>query len=62
MNEERIAEGSSWICENDPDQLWLGTRACTCGAAGMPFCNPSNDESSAPMPPQDFICREEGGS
>ncbi|MCA1544341.1 MULTISPECIES: hypothetical protein [Bradyrhizobium] len=61
MNEERIAEGSSWSCETDLDQLWLGTHACTCGPVWS-FCNQSNDESSAHMPPEGFIGGEDGGS
>ncbi|WP_213290086.1 hypothetical protein [Bradyrhizobium sp. sGM-13] len=44
-----------WVCEEHPDQPWLGARACTCGAAGAacPVCNQS-DESTAPDLPEGF--------
>ncbi|MGY3607696.1 MULTISPECIES: hypothetical protein [unclassified Bradyrhizobium] len=48
-------DNSRWVCENHPDQPWLGVHACTCGGAGMPcpFCN-KRDEDTAPDLPKEF--------
>ena len=48
-------DNSHWVCEEHPDQPWLGARACICGAAGAPcpVCNQS-DESTAPDLPEGF--------
>jgi hypothetical protein len=46
---------SRWICERHPDRPFSGSRACTCGGAGIlcPVCNPA-DEYTEPVAPEDF--------
>ncbi len=38
-----------WVCENHPDQPWLGDYACECGGAGAPcpVCNPCDENTPA---------------
>jgi hypothetical protein len=48
-------ESSRWICESHPDRPFSGSRACSCGGAGIPcpMCNPA-DEFTEPSPPEGF--------
>jgi hypothetical protein len=48
-------DSSRWVCERHPDRPFSGSRACTCGGAGIPcpVCNPA-DEYNEPAPPEDF--------
>jgi hypothetical protein len=50
-----LCDGSGWVCEEHPDQLWQGPHACTCGAAGAPcpHCN-STDADEPPRLPKGF--------
>ena len=38
-------DASRWVCESHPDRPFSGSRACTCGGAGIPcpVCNPAEE-------------------
>ena len=40
-----VRELQMGLCERHPDTPWLGTKACSCGGAGMPCpgCNPTDE-------------------
>jgi hypothetical protein len=46
-------DGGRWVCENHPDQPWLGAHSCSCSGAGIPcpICNPSDEDTPPRMPP-----------
>ena len=56
-------DSSRWLCESHPDRPFSGSRACTCGGAGIPcpVCNPA-DEFTEPAPPGGISgrCEKEG--
>jgi len=48
-----LCDGGGWVCEEHPDQPWLGPHACTCGAAGAP-CPHCNGADDPPLLPKGF--------
>lgn len=53
-----------WVCEIIRTSIPRGIHGCTCGGAGVPcpFCNKSDDESSAPALPKGFVSRDDEAS